>query len=233
MRRALLLSLMPILALAREVRLLRLEGPDDMPGRLYLVGEGVESDLDLPLLSPSTRRVAIGGKACVLYLAKDKPTPKQPLPADAPMVQIPAGEDDLLLVLLAGPGSLGIRAAPVALPDARGAAGALLWFNLQPRTLLVGLGNAAPVAVPSGTSRATLPPVAPDATYAARLDLAPLEQGQDPQPFLRATWVRAKYGRQISFVVTDPDRTVPRIISVPDIEAPAEPVNGKGNKEKR
>jgi len=228
MRRALLLSLMPILALAREVRLLRLEGPDDVPGRLYVVGEGVESDLDLPLLSTSTRRLMLGNGACVLHLAKDKPTPKHPLPADAPMVQIPAGEDDLLLVLLAGPGSLGIRAAPVALPNASTAAGALLWFNLQPRTLYVGLGNATPVAVPSGTSRVTVPPVAPDAIYAARLDLAPLERGQDPQPFLRATWVRAKYGRHISFVLTDPDRIAPRIITVPDIEAPPEPVNGKG-----
>lgn len=233
MRRALILSLLPVLALAREVRLLRLEGPDTLPARLFVVGAGVESELDLPLLSPSSRRVSIGKEACVLCLAKDKPTPKQPLPADAPTVQIPAGEDDLLLVLLGGPGSLGIRAAPVALPDARGAAGALLWFNLQPRTLYVRLGDAAPVAVPSGTCRVTLPPVAPDAAYPARLDLDPVERGQDIQPFVRATWVRAKHGRHLSFVVTDPDRIVPRIISVPDIEAPPEPmIAGPGSGKK-
>lgn len=223
MRCALLLSLLPLLALAREVRLLRLEGPNNLPNRLFVIGTGVESELDLPLLSTSTRRVSIGKEACTLYLAKDKPTPKQPLPADAPVVQIPAGEDDLLLLLLTGSGSLGISATPVALPDARGAGGALLWFNLQPRTLYVRLGNAAPVAVPSGACRVTLPPVAPDVAYPARLDLDPVERGQDIQPFVRTTWVRAKYGRHLSFVVVDPDRIVPRIISVPDIEAPPEP----------
>lgn len=224
MRHALLLALMPVLALAREVRLLRLEGPDTLPGRLFVIGPGVESELDVLMLSPSTRRASIGKEACVLHLAKDKPTPKQPLPADAPAVQIPAGEGDLLVLLLSGPGSLGIRALPVTLPDARGAAGALLWFNLQPRTLHVGLGNAQPVAVRTGTCGVTLPPVPPDAPYAARLDLDPVDAGQDIQPFVRATWVRARYGRHLSFVLTDPDRLVPRIISVPDIDAPPEPV---------
>lgn len=224
MRPALILALMPVLALAREVRLLRLEGPDALPGRLFVIGQGVEAELDVLMLSPSTRRTSIGKEACVLYLAKDKPTPKQPLPADAPSVQVPAGESDLLLLLVTGPGSLGIRALPAAVPDARGAAGALLWFNLQPRTLHVALGDAKPVAVRTGTCVVTLPPVAPDAPYAARLDLDPAEVGQDVQPFVRATWVRARYGRHLSFILTDPDRVVPRIISVPDIDAPPEPV---------
>lgn len=224
MRRACLILLLPAFVLAREVRLLRLEVPDGVPARLFLVGETVESELDLPLLSTSTRRATVGPEACVLHLAKEKPTPRQPLPADAPAVQIPAGDADLLLVLLGGPGSLGIRAVPVTLPDARGQAGALLWFNLQARTLLVGLGGGAPVAIAPGTSRVTLPPVAVDATFPVRLDLAPTEPDQEAQPFVRTTWVRAKHGRHLFFVLVDPDRVVPRIVSVPDLDEPPPPV---------
>lgn len=223
MRGLLLLCLLPVLAPARELRLLRLEGPEDLPSRLFVIGEGVEAQLDLPLLTASERRATLGSEARLLYLAKDKPSPRQPLPADAPSVRIPAGTDDLLLVLLQGPGALGLRASPVALPDARASAGALVWFNLQPRGLTVRLGAAAPVVVPPGSSRILLPPVPPGSSFPASLDLAAAEAGADPQPFVRTTWVRARHGRHLYFVVADPDRIVPRIISVPDVGEPEPP----------
>lgn len=218
------LLLLPLLAVARDIRLLRLEGPENPPPRLFLLGTEAEGELDLPLLSPSTRRLAVGEGALELRLLKAKPAPREPLPADAPLIRIPAGKDDLLLILLAGPGSLGFRAEVVAVPPSAGAEGALLWFNLQPRPLHVRLGEAAATVIPPGASRATLPPVAPGTPFAARLDLGSGPEGREVRPFLRATWVRAPRGRLLSFVVADPDRAAPRILSVPDLdEAPAAP----------
>ncbi len=215
------LLLLPLLAVARDVRLLRLEGPENPPPRLFLLGTEAEGELDLPLLSPSTRRLTIGEGALELRLLKAKPAPREPLPADAPLVRIPAGKDDLLLILLSGPGSLGFRAEVVSVPPTAGAEGALLWFNLQPRPLHVRLGEAAVTVIPPGASRATLPPVAPGAPFAARLDLGSGPEGSEVRPFLRATWVRAPRGRLLSFVVADPDRAAPRILSVPDSDEPA------------
>lgn len=218
------LLLLPLLAVARDIRLLRLEGPENPPPRLFLLGTEAEGELDLPLLSPSTRRLTIGEGALELRLLKAKPAPREPLPADAPLIRVPAGKDDLLLILLAGPGSLGFRAEVVGVPPSAGAEGALLWFNLQPRPLHVRLGEAAATVIPPGASRATLPPVAPGTPFAARLDLGSGPEGREVRPFLRATWVRAPRGRLLSFVVADPDRAAPRILSVPDLdEAPAAP----------
>lgn len=218
------LLLLPLLAVARDIRLLRLEGPENPPPRLFLIGTEAEGELDLPLLSPSTRRLAVGEEALELRLLKAKPAPREPLPADAPLIRVPAGKDDLLLILLAGPGSLGFRAEVVGVPPSAGAEGALLWFNLQPRPLHVRLGEAAATVIPPGASRATLPPVAPGTPFAARLDLGSGPEGREVRPFLRATWVRAPRGRLLSFVVADPDRAAPRILSVPDLdEAPAAP----------
>lgn len=222
-----LLLMLPLAAAAREIRLLRLEGPESPPPRIFLVGPGVEGELDLPLLSPSVRRLAVGEQALELRLLKDKPAPREPLPADAPVARIPAGKDDLLLILLAGPGSLGFRAEPVAMPPRSGSEGALIWFNLQPRALHVTLGDAPTQVVAPGASRITLPPVAPNLPFAARLDLEPGLDGRATQPFVRATWVRSERGRHLSFVVADPDRVAPRIISVPDPEeAPPPAVAG-------
>ena len=215
------LLLLPLLAVARDIRLLRLEGPENPPPRLFLLGTEAEGELDLPLLSPSTRRLAVGEGALELRLLKAKPAPREPLPADAPLIRIPAGKDDLLLILLAGPGSLGFRAEVVAVPPSAGAEGALLWFNLQPRPLHVRLGEAAATVIPPGASRATLPPVAPGTPFSARLDLGSGPEGREVRPFLRATWVRAPRGRLLSFVVADPDRAAPRILSVPDPDEPA------------
>lgn len=218
------LLLLPLLAAARDIRLLRLEGPENPPPRLFLHGTDTEGELDLPLLSPSTRRLAVGEGALELRLLKAKPAPREPLPADAPLIRVPAGKDDLLLILLAGPGSLGFRAEVVGVPPSAGAEGALLWFNLQPRPLHVRLGEAAATVIPPGASRATLPPVAPGTPFSARLDLGSGPEGREVRPFLRATWVRAPRGRLLSFVVADPDRAAPRILSVPDLdEAPAAP----------
>ncbi len=222
---AILLSI-PLAAAARDIRLLRLEGPESPPARIFLVGPGVEGELDLPLLSPSSRRLAIGEQALELRLARQRPSSREPLPADAPVARIPAGKDDLLLILLAGPGSLGFRAEPVSLPPRVGSEGVLVWFNLQPRALHVALGDAPPQVVAPGSSRAILPPVAPGLPFAARLDLEPGLDGRRTQPFVRTTWVRAESGRHLSFVVADPDRAAPRIISVPDLDGkppPGEP----------
>ena len=66
MRGLLLLCLLPVLAPARELRLLRLEGPEDLPSRLFVIGEGVEAQLDLPLLTASERRATLGSEARLL-----------------------------------------------------------------------------------------------------------------------------------------------------------------------
>ncbi len=213
-----LILLLPSLA-ARDVRLLRIEAPEDAPSLVFAVrGESV-AEIDTPRLSPSRRRLAVGAETVRLYLAWERPTKEKPLPADAPAIDLPAGEEDLLVILYprAGAGPLAVQGLPVAIPRDPARAGALLWLNLTSRVVSVNLGSG-PTLVPSGQGRLVVPPAAPGKPYPVLIDLGPAKPGEEPQPMVRATWIRRDAGRQFLFVLPDAERDSPRIVSVPDLD---------------
>ena len=135
---------------------------------------------------------------------------------------MPAGTDDLLVILIPkeGTGPLSVQALPVAAPKDAARAGALVWLNLFPRPLLVKLGGSQ-VQVPPGQGRMIIPGVKPGDPYPVYIDLAPAKAGEEPEPIVCATWVRSTSGRHYLFVLPDSERVTPRIVSVPDIDAPA------------
>jgi len=235
MRASLPLLLLPLALVARDVRFLRIEAPDDAPSRIFVVrGESV-TESDLPRLSVSRARCVVGADACRLRLALERPTKDRPLPADAPLVDIPAGAADVLVILIPreGAGPLSVQALPVEAPNDTARPGAMVWLNLFPRTLLVRLGGPV-VQVPPGQGRLVLPGVKPGEAYPVHIDIASERPGDEPDPLVRATWVRGQVGRHYQFVLPDTERLSPRIVSVPDIDAPPQPeAKGKGIGEKR
>lgn len=225
MRALLLALLLAAPTSARDVRLLRIEAPEDAPARVFAVRGESASEIDTPRLSPSRRRLAVGPEAARYHLALERPTRDKPLPADAPAIDLPAGEEDLLVILFPreGAGPLAVRGLPVAIPRDPARAGALLWLNLTPRVLLVNLG-AGPSQVPPGQGRLLVPPVATGKPHPVLIDLAAAKPGEEPQPMVRATWIRRELGRQYLFVLPDAERESPRIVSVPDLdEGPPSP----------
>ncbi len=227
--RFLILLLLPLALAARDVRLLRIEAPEDAPSRVFVVRGEVAFEMDVPRLSPSRARLRVGAEAARLRLALERPTRERPLPADAPSIDLPAGEDDLLVVLFPreGAGALAVQGLPVALTRDPARAGAFLWMNLSDRTLLVRFGPAL-TAVPPGQGRLAVPPVAPGGAFPVLIDLAARQPADEPQPMVRATWTRHDSGRQLMFVLPDAERVVPRIVSVPDVEPPAAPPGPEG-----
>jgi len=226
--RSLVLLLLPLVLAARDARLLRIDAPEGAPSRLFVVRGESAVAMDLPRLLPSTSRLQVGPEAARLHLALEKPTRERPLPADAPVVDLPAGADDLLVVLFPreGSGSLPVQALPVALPHGPARTGGFLWMNLSDRTLLVRFG-AALTRIPPSEGRLAMPPVAPGATFPVHVDLAPRREGEEPQPMVRATWMRHESGRQLMFVLPDAEREVPRVVSIPDVAPPPpEPAGG-------
>lgn len=221
MRPLLLLLLSACPVLAREVRLLRIEAPEDAPALVHVVRGETATEIDTPRLSPSRRRLQAGPEAARYHLAVEKPTRERPLPAEAPFFDLPAGQDDLLVVLYPreGAGPLAVSGFPVAVPRDPARAGTLVWLNLSSRELRVNLG-AGVVRVPVGQGRLVLPPAAPGKPYPVHIDLAAAKVDEEPQPMVRATWVRRDAGRQFLFVLPDVERDVPRIVSVPDLDDP-------------
>lgn len=86
-----------------------------------------------------------------VYATTKEPTKAEPLPADAPFVDIPDGMNAPLVVLLptgeAGP--LAFRMLPVEFSRTKAPEGAVLWFNLSGRTIFSKLGTAQAVITPA------------------------------------------------------------------------------------
>ena len=221
MRPLLPLLFLPLALAARDIRFLRIEAPEDGPSRFFVVqGESI-TESDLPRLAVSRKRCAVSADAVQLRLALERPTKDKPLPADAPAVDLPAGTEDLLVILLPkeGKGPFSVQAQSVAAPNDAARAGGMVWLNLFPRTLLVRLGGPV-VQVPPGQGRMVVPGVKPGDSYPVYIDMAPPKADEEPDPLVRATWVRSQTGRHYLFVLPDEARITPRIVAVPDVEAP-------------
>lgn len=76
---------------ARSLRLLYVQAPDDAPASVFLVVGKEIKEVDLPRLSISTKRLALPAGIVRVYAATKAPTKDEPLPADAPFVDIPDG----------------------------------------------------------------------------------------------------------------------------------------------
>ena len=216
MRAAFLLLALSASLGARSVRLLYVDAPADAPPHLHLVVGKEVAKVDLPRLAISTGKAEVPSGAVRLFLALQAPTRREPLPADAPFVDLPPGEQDALVVLMPNgkQGPLGFTAqaidfSPLRLPD-----GGVLWMNLSRRALEARLGSSSSRVAP-GQSRVMTPGVAPGGVYPVLVDLAPGPADTEPLPLLRATWVREPNRRQLLFVLEDPDRPVPRVVAVP------------------
>ena len=216
MRAALLLLAVSATLAGRSVRLLYVDAPGDAPAHLHLVAGKAVAKVDLPRLALSAGKAEIPSGALRLFLAEQAPTPREPLPANAPFVDLPAGEQDALVVLMPNgkPGPLGFTARAIDFSPARLPEGGILWMNLSQRALQARLGSAHAQVGP-GQSRVMTPGVAPGGTYPVLVDLAPGPADTEPLPLLRATWVREPSRRQLLFVLEDPDRPVPRVVAVP------------------
>ena len=224
MRFTLFLVLLAAALPARSVRLLCVDAPEDAPSALHLIIGKEATRLDLPRLAVSTGKATLPATAQRARFSEHAPSREHHLPADAPWVDIPAGEGDVLLILLPSnqPGPLGFRAqavdfSPTRLPD-----GSSLWINLTQRTLEIQLGKGKARVLP-GQSRSMAPGVASGLAYPVLVDLAAMAGEGEPTPLVRATWLREPGRRQLLFVLNDPDRPMPRVLSIPDWLKPPEP----------
>ncbi len=202
---------------ARSLRLLYVQAPDDAPASLFLVAGKEIKEVDLPRLSISTKRLGLSTGAVRVYAASKAPTKDEPLPANAPFVDIPDSMNDPLVVLLptgeAGP--LAFRMLPVEFSRTKAPEGAVLWFNLSGRTLYSKLGTAQAIVAPRQTA-IQLPPGKPGDVYHVLVDVAPEQGEEESVPLMRSSWVKEPGQRHLLFIVPDPDRKVPRIVAVPE-----------------
>ncbi len=216
----------------RSVRLLYVQAPDDAPASVFLVAGKEAKEIDLPRLSLSTKRLALPAGLVRVYAATKAPTKAEPLPADAPFVDIPEAMNDPLVVLLpsGGTGPLAFQMLPVEFSRTKAPEGAVLWFNLSARTVFAKLGAAQATVAPR-QSVVQSPPGRNGDVYHVLIDVSPEPGETDNVPLMRSSWVKEPGQRHLLFVVPDPSRKVPRIVAVPDrLEPLPEPEAAKATK---
>lgn len=217
---------------SRSLRLLYVQAPDDAPAAVVLVVGKEAKEVDLPRLSISTKRLALPAGPVRVYAALKPPTKAEPLPADAPFVDVPEGMNDPLVVLLPSGenGPLAFRMLPVEFSRTKAPEGAVLWFNLSARTIFAKLGSTQAAVAPRQTA-IQLPPGKSGDVYHVLVDVGPDQGETESTPLMRSSWVKEPGQRHLLFVVPDPARKVPRIVAVPErMEPEPEPEAAKGAK---
>jgi hypothetical protein len=214
---------------SRTCRLLYVQAPFDAPDKVVLVVDKDSTEVDLPRLTSSNARVKLPAGPVRVYAAAKAPTKAEPLPAGTPFVDIPEAMSDALIVLLPNgqPGPLSFIMLPVEFNKGRAPEGAVIWFNLSDRIIYAKLGEAAVTVNPRG-SALSMPTVGIDQPYVVYVDASPVPPETETVPVVRGSWVKEARMRNLLFVVPDPSRTVPRILSIPDRLDPEPDPNAKG-----
>jgi len=136
--------------------------------------------------------------------------------------------ESLIVLLPTGqPGPLAFIMLPVEFNKTRAPEGAVIWFNLSDRIIYAKLGNAGVTVNPKG-SALSMPTVGVDEPYDVYVDASPVPPETETVPVVRGSWVKESRMRNLLFVVPDPSRTVPRILSIPDRLDPEPDLTPKG-----
>ena len=204
---------------SRILRAIYVQAPADAPSKVYLVFDKESREIDLPQMSISIRSVALTDGPLRVYAAVKPPTKEEPLPDDAPFADIPAGMQSPLLVLLptGSPGPLAFRMLPVDFSQVVAPPGSVFWFNLTERTVYAKLGTAQAIVAPH-RSGIVVPSGKFGQDYPVFVDLS-LDPGQtETLPFLRTSWVKEPFRRDLLFVVNAPNRKHPQVLGIVDMD---------------
>lgn len=201
----------------RSLRMLYVEAPAEAPASLFLVAGKEIVEIDLPRLAVSTKRLSLPAGAVRVRVGIKAPTKAEPLPEDAPFVDIPAEMKEPLVVLLpsgqAGP--LAFHLLPLEFSRTRVPEGGIVWFNLSTRTLSTQLGQTS-ATIPPRQAALQIPSGKVGDPYPVLVDLAADQAQADRIPLLRSTWVKEPGQRRLLFCLPDPRRKSPRLVVIPD-----------------
>jgi hypothetical protein len=214
---------------SRTCRLIYMQAPLDAPEKVVLVVGKDTTDVDLPRLSISSARAKLPAGPVRVYAATKAPTKTEPLPADAPFVDIPEAMSDVLIVLLPNgqPGPLSFIMLPVEFSKSRAPEGSSMWFNLSDRIIYSKTSDRVLTINPKA-SALEIHKGGVDEPYYVSIDASPVPPEVENVPIYRGYSSNQARTRHLLFVVPDPTRIVPRILSISDRLDPEPDLTPKG-----
>jgi hypothetical protein len=214
---------------SRTCRLIYMQAPVDAPEKVVLVVGKDTTEVDLPRLSISSARAKLPAGLVRVYAAAKAPTKAEPLPPETPFVDIPETMNDVLVVLLPNgqPGPLSFIMLPVEFSKTRAPEGSSIWFNLSDRIIYSKIGDGVLTINPK-TSALEIHKGGVDEPYYVSIDASPVPPEVENVPIYRGYSSNQARTRHLLFVVPDPTRIVPRILSISDRLDPEPDPNAKG-----
>lgn len=211
---------------ARTIRAIYFQRPANAPDKVYLYSGEKSIELELPGMNLSPRQKIPKGDLqlrCLLSPLLEG----QPLPENAPVVRVPEGWSEVILLCVPNPDKSGfpVRFFPLNASLSKFGPGELLCFNRTKATLGGQIGIRK-LRVAPGKSVLLGAPSRELGDYRVMIDYLP-PGGKRALPLMRTTWRHEPTVRHLLFVVDDPVRKVPRIWSVPDRIPPQEPPAGE------
>lgn len=197
----------------RSARAVFFKRPAEFAESVVLVHDGGSIPISLPAMNLS-EPVVLPVDQLVLAVLPQPPAPGKPIPPGAPLVKIPAGWSQVLLLFFHDPTNkvFPVRVLPFDGSTGSFKPGEMLCLNLSNAVVGGTLGEAK-FRISPGKTAVLKPSIHVEGDYPVAVDC--LLKGETiPRPLCRTTWRHDQKSRQILFIINAEDRPVPRIWSV-------------------
>ena len=211
----LLLAVTGSLGLAREVRAIYFSGHGGPLASVYLVGEEVEVELELPQRNLSPAVEIPKGELYLAALPKP-PASLEEIPQGAPKIRIPEAWQRCVLMFISDPDNpvFPARVIPINGGGEDFPKGSTRIYNISKYTV-GGKFNELGVVIEPGKSATFGAPIQEFGSYPVAIDF--IAKGDSkPTALFRSHWPHDPEARQILFVVPQVGKARPRIWGVRD-----------------
>lgn len=204
-------------AVAEESRTLRavfFRAPEQAPAQLYAHWEGGGLVVPLPRMNLSAPLRLPKGDLTIAFSLQAVVSGETP-PDLHPLVKIPAGWSDVLLLVSPDPENRGfpLKIDVIDLSLGRLRNGELLWVN-HCRARLGGQVGTQKIDLAVGDKCLMSQPAQGEVDYKVAIDWLPPQETK-AKPLTRTTWRNETAIRMLVVAVDDPGRNVPRLWSLP------------------
>lgn len=214
----------------RYCRVLFLGKPKNGPDYAYIF-DGIDTSHKVALSGVNFSRVVeLPPGPLSIGLSPEEVNLPEEFPDGAPTLKIPAGINDLYLLLVSDPDNkvLPVKVRSLNVDDSKLKVGETLWINLSPHNVAAKFGEKQ-IMLPAKKQTVSPPPLESSGYYSAKFIYQKNGEGRF-WPVMKKSWWFDASSKKLGFIV-DTGGRLPKIFSLRDSRPPQTDPNKAENKE--